>query len=337
MKYLQPTEYMYASARIRALENHLVGGDRVEALLDARSADEVWSRLAELGVAQDVASEGGETVAAQGEGVLLAVLRTAYKEAEDAVPEPSVFRYFRYPYDCNNLKAALKCRVRGVDPADMLFDFGTVPASDVERCVREDDYAAFPPQMAASAGGAAETYAKTGDPRVIDTIVDRACYEDMLRDAEAGDPVLAGWVKAKIDLVNIMICLRLIRMKRGELGRVFLGESLLAGGTLDKRFLDELYTAGEDALWSALYSTRYADLSVGMSHEVSLAAVEKRADDCLMRIVREDARVPFGAAVVGGYLVGCETAVKNIRMIIAAKEAGLDNAVIRERIRESYV
>ena len=337
MKYLQPTEYMYASARIRALENHLVGRERVDALLDARSAEEVWSRLADLGVTQSVAAENGDATASRGESVLLAVLRTAYKEAEDAVPEPSVFRYFRYPYDCNNLKAAIKCRVRGVDPADMLFDFGTVPATDVERCVREDDYAAFPSHMAAAATVAAETYAKTGDPRVIDTVIDRACYEDMLRCAEEADPTLAGWVKAKIDLVNIMICLRLIRMKRGELGRVFLGESLLSGGTLDKRLLDELYVAGEDALWSALYTTRYADLSAGMNHDVSLAAVEKRADDCLMRIVREDARVPFGAAFVGGYLMGCETAVKNIRMIIAAKEAGLDTAVIRERIRESYV
>ena len=337
MKYLQPTEYMYASARVRALENHLVGRERVEALLDARSADEVWSRLADSGVSENVKSEDGEAVAAQGEAVLLAVLRTAYREAEEAVPNPTVFRYFRYPYDCNNLKAAIKCRVRGADPTDMLFDFGTVSVSDVERCVRESSYAAFPPCMAAAALVATETYAKTGDPRVIDTVIDRACYEDMLRDAEAGDPTLAGWVRAKIDLVNIMICLRLIRMKRGELGRVFLGESLLEGGTLDRRLFDELYTAGEDALWSALYTTRYAELSAGMSGDVSLAAVEKRADDCLMRIVREDARIPFGAPVVGGYLMGCETAVKNIRMIIAAKEAGLDTAVIRERIRESYV
>ena len=45
----------------------------------------------------------------------------------------------------------------------------------------------------------------------------------------------------------------------------------------------------------------------------------------------------FGAAVVGGYLVGCETSVKNIRIILAAKDAGLAPDVIRERIRVSYV
>jgi ribosomal protein L21 len=45
----------------------------------------------------------------------------------------------------------------------------------------------------------------------------------------------------------------------------------------------------------------------------------------------------FGAPVVGGYLMGCEVSVKNIRVVLAAKDAELDTAVIRERIRMSYV
>ena len=56
-----------------------------------------------------------------------------------------------------------------------------------------------------------------------------------------------------------------------------------------------------------------------------------------MTLVREGARIPFGAPVAGGYLIGCETAVKNIRIVLAAKEAGLDTSVLRERVRLSYV
>ena len=69
----------------------------------------------------------------------------------------------------------------------------------------------------------------------------------------------------------------------------------------------------------------------------SLAAVEKAADDLYMERVRKDAKIPFGSPVVGGYLVGWETAVKNVRIILAAKDAELSPAVIRERIRLSYV
>ena len=51
MKRIQPTEYMYASARIRALENRLVGRERMDLLIDARSSEEVMDRLAEFGCA----------------------------------------------------------------------------------------------------------------------------------------------------------------------------------------------------------------------------------------------------------------------------------------------
>ena len=50
MKKLQPTEYMYASARIRSLENRIVGRERMELLMEARSSDEVMDRLAEYGL-----------------------------------------------------------------------------------------------------------------------------------------------------------------------------------------------------------------------------------------------------------------------------------------------
>ena len=84
MKRLQPTEYMYASARMRALENRLVGRERMELLIDARSSEEVMDRLAEFGLSP--AEMDGETTAlplgdAQSrarEGMLLAVLREAY-------------------------------------------------------------------------------------------------------------------------------------------------------------------------------------------------------------------------------------------------------------------
>ena len=56
--------------------------------------------------------------------MLLAVLREAYHEVETSVPDPAVFRYFRYPYDCNNIKAAIKCAVRGISAEDTVKMIG---------------------------------------------------------------------------------------------------------------------------------------------------------------------------------------------------------------------
>lgn len=128
MRKIKETEYMYASARLRMLENRMVGRERVEALCDAKTGAEVRARLAEYGIAV-----GGEPGAGE-EAVLPGILRDAYDEVASCVPDAAVFDWMRFPYDCNNLKMALKCHIRqlsGEETAGLLFDFGTVPAADV--------------------------------------------------------------------------------------------------------------------------------------------------------------------------------------------------------------
>lgn len=341
MKTLRPTEYTYASARIRSLENRLVGRERIEALIESRTPDEVTDRLAEYGITPaetDGHAPAGEAVSTMREAMLLTVLREAFDEVEAAVPDGALFRYFRYPYDCNNVKAALKCAVRGIPAADLLFDFGTVPADRVEALLREGKYDAFPPAMAAAIPMAKDAFDRTGDPRRIDTVMDKACYADMLAAAEAtGDGTLISWVKAKIDLTNILTTLRILRMGTGAVGEAFLAETLLAGGTLAEDFFTKACAEGEARFWEALSPTAYYRLTRVEGDPRPLSALEKACDDLYMSLVREGARIPFGAPVAGGYLVGCETSVKNIRIILAAKDAGLDTTVLRERVRVSYV
>lgn len=343
MKKLQPTEYMYASARIRALENRLVGRERTDILIESKTAEEVMNKLAEYGISpaeEDSATvASGEMMTRRREDMLLGLLREAYREVSASVPEPAVYAWFRYPYDCNNIKTVIKCGIRGLDPSDMLFDFGTVSAEATVQLLLEGKYDAFPPAMAKATPLARETFAKTGDPQQIDAILDIACYRDMIACAEAsGSEAMLSWLRAKVDLVNIMIALRILRMKRGAMGKIFMEASLLPGGILSHTFFEEAYDGGEEALWSALSASDYSVFA----HRVegtdrSLSVIEKCADDHWMRLVREGARVPFGAEVAGGYLVGVEVSVKNIRIMLAAKDAGLSSDVLRERIRESYV
>ena len=341
MKKLQPTEYMYASARIRSMENRIVGRERMEILMESRTPDEVMDRLAEYGMAPaetDGTAPAGETVSAARETMLLAVLKEAFHEVESAVPDGELFRYLRYPYDCNNIKAAIKCATRGIPARDMLFDFGTVPADRVESLLREGKYEAFPKALAEAIPAAQDAYARTADPRRIDTVLDKACYAAMLTAvSETGDDTLISWVKAKIDLTNILTTLRILRMGMGTVGGAFLEETLLEGGTLEVSFFTKVYEEGEARLWEALSPTAYYRLAQVEGDPRPLSAVEKACDDLYMSLVREGARIPFGAPVAGGYLIGCETAVKNIRIVLAAKEAGLSASVLRERVRLSYV
>ena len=335
IKSPKQTEYVYATARVRALENGLVGRDRIEALADAASVGEIFARLEEYGVTV-VRDEQGTVLAEQ---TLLGMLERALGDVLDAAPVPAVFDFLRYPYDCNNIKAAIKCHLRGLDAHSMMFSLGTVPADTVANMPAKDDYTGLPEGMAKAASLALQAYRKTGNPRAIDLILDKACFADMLACAKnSGDPYPVQVVTVQIDLTNAMMCLRLLRMGGGEQGKMLLGDALLQGGEITESTLLAWYDSGEQAVIDGLARMGFGKLATALREsDGSAAAAERAVDDCRMELVRTAKSTLYGASVLCAYFYAQEYAVKNLRIIIAAKNAGLDPQTIRERIRTSYV
>ena len=119
---------------------------------------------------------------------------------------------------------------------------------------------------------------------------------------------------------------------------MFLQSACLDGGNEAVSVFVSLYEQGEEALWEAFATSNYSRfVREAQKTDLSLAAVERCADNEWMERVREAKWTPFGAAGLGGYLIGTEMSVKNIRIVLAAKEANLTADVIRERVRDSYV
>ncbi len=331
----QQTAYMYASARVRALEVGIVGKDRIEHLADAASMDELYARLEEYGVTL-IKDERGSV---KEEATLQGILNNAMREVAENAPAPELYDFMRYPYDCHNIKAAIKCYLRKVDAHNMLFDLGSVAAKTVADMPKTQDFALLPTAMAQAAPLAMQAYVKTGNPRAIDLALDKACFADMLTCAKAGgEPYHIDLVRTQIDLVNIMICLRMIRMQAGEQGVLLLEQAMPEGGMLDKDKLIGLVTEGEQALIYYLAHSPYDKLANALRESDGTAAsAERLADDYRMAMIRNAKSTTFGAPVLSAYFYAAEYAVKNIRIIIAAKRAGLDAKTIRERIRTSYV
>ena len=112
--------YLFGSARVRALENNLIGKEKLERLLAASGIDRCVALLAEFGVAV----VRGENGAFLREETLLGRLRAAYEEVGTTAENAEFARLFRWQYDCNNIKAAIKCFKRGVDPEEIRCDGG---------------------------------------------------------------------------------------------------------------------------------------------------------------------------------------------------------------------
>lgn len=330
------TDYLYGSALLRAKESSIIGTARMQELLACPDTEHLWDKLGDFGVLAKTDPQTNEKLR---EETLLSILRAVYEEINLLFPDVPALRLWLYQYDCNNLKAAIKGFVRDIDPRSMMFDFGTLSVEDVLEAVRSNCFDCFPAHMAAAAALASAEYAKTKNPQVIDLLIDRACYADMLCDAiESGVDFAVRLVRTKIDLTNLLICIRILRMRSGEAGRALLQDSLIEGGLLTFADLNAWFDAGEDSLWERLYYSEQGRLAAAVAQtDRSLTAVERCIDNVWMNEIQTAKYVSYGPEVAIAYLLAYEYEVRNLRILFAAKDAGLDPETTRERIRESYV
>ena len=280
-------DYLFGSANIRTLENAIIGRERIERLLNTKTTDEAWGLLSDWGVQILRNPESGKPMR---EETLLVILKGAYNRLGELAPDSLALRLWLYPYDCNNLKAAQKAFIRGIDPASMLFDFGTLQASQIVKMVETGNYEGLPANLQAFAQIAMDEYAKTKNPQAIDLILDKACWCDMLDAAKkSGEALVMRLVQTRIDLLNAMIALRILRMKSGEVGKVLFAEAFLEGGKLARENMVDCLAKGEDALWAYLRYSEYALFAENFAKsDAALSTAEKLADNYWMSLILEN-------------------------------------------------
>lgn len=318
----RPTDYLYLSARLRAKEVGLVGKEHLARYAGMRDAAEITATLV---------AEGIFPADTPREAALAAMLRESFATVRECAPDPALFGFLQYPYDCHNVKTVLKCHYLGRAPEGLFIDAGSVPVaalSDIPVSVPE----ALPAHLREAVAAACEAYERTHDPREIDFVLDGACFADMAECA-AALPVAARLVSARAEMTNLRTCRRLLAMQAGEGGEAILSRAFLEGGVSAKADLLAAYREGESGFAALVASSAFARVF----ESADPAATDLAMDNAYLAIAKEAARVPFGAEIAIGYLIGVEYAVKNLRILLVAKETGADSAALGGRLRENYV
>ena len=327
------TEFLYASALLRAKEGQGISRERFERMADARSVEEICRQLGECGVTPVYDGEGGRFD-------LDRTLASVWQEAAALVrrlsPVKGLFDYLLYPYDANDLKACLKASVSGEEPEGMLFACGTVPPADLRNAVKTQDFSAFPPAMKKAAEKACEDLAKTGDPQNADLPIDRACFADMLASTER-EPFLHALIRLRIDLYHVRCTARAVRMGDAlPAPEAYLKRLFVSGGNIPTDEFSEACAGGLPALAELL--TRHGERALAAAVENGTPeTLERACDDRLTAELKKTKYLPFGAAVLAAYAGAAETTAKNIRIVCTMKASGLPADLIRERLRECYV
>lgn len=338
------TEYAYSSARIRFRENSLLTKENFQRMLDARTSDEVLGILFEKEPdLKDDKSEVSENISPseKRERILQKYLKNIYSLIAKISPMPILTSFFQYQYDCNNIKMAIKCRMRGIEPDGMLFDIGTVSTDKIKSMAKNQIFTDLPQNMARAAEDAVVEYSKSKNPQKIDIILDKACFADMLDAAEETQvPYIEKLVRSKIDLTNFLITFRVLRMKGEESNELSLfHDSLIDGGEISINSWEKAYRGGKENVKDKLLNSEYRTLVEQISplSDKTLSQIEKICDNYWFDIVKEAKYITYGAPVLVGYVLAAEYQIKNIRIILAGKAAELSSDVIRERMRHSYV
>ena len=324
---IKDTDYLVISARIRAMENKLLTRERMDRMIEARDDGEAMKLLAECGYND-----------AAGLDMALAQARAeVFKDMEQGTPDPRLVEIFQIKYDYHNAKTILKAQAMGSDPERLLLAGGRYDPAQLwdgwKREALSDTSEAF--KRAMEQAGA--VLAEGGDPQRSDLILDKACYSEMARLAEAlKSPFLQGYVKLSVDVANLRTAVRVARMGReGE----FLRQVLLPGGNVSEQ---AIASARGDALGEVFRSgplAQAAELGAKLAQPggESLTAFERECDNALTAYLAAVRRVPFGEETVIGYLYAKELEFTAIRAIFAGRAAGLDGDTIRSRLRETYL
>lgn len=326
------SSYVYAVARVRALENGLFGRDRMVRLAEG-SLDDVVRMLVEGGY-----GDIPEATAADCELMIARELEKANKLVSEISPEPELTDLFRMKADIHNLKVLIKARLLESKEEPLLLDGGVFPKETLVNAVRDHDYRDLSPALKEELNALEKALTVKENPQLVSVSLDRAYHAQAAAVLEKNKSVFAKkYFSALADFDNV---LALLRLKSMDVSKDVLEDVLLPAGEISHGTLINAFEQPFETM-AKLVSTGGAgsDIASGLEEVQRTgqnSALEKARDNHLMRLIKKDKYDVMTLQPVLGYYLAREQEARCIRLIVTAKRNGLDEQVITERLREVY-
>lgn len=328
-------DYTFPCVVIRSEEVNLLSGEDMERVMNQTTVQGVMNILSEFGYGDGKEPDNPRDY----EKVLRTKLEEAYETVYSIIPDEKEMNLFSYPNDFHNAKVLLKAEFLKTNAEHLLLDTGIIPKEQMEEMIRKRNFEGMSVKMREAVKEAIDVFSKTRDPQEIDIILDKACYQDMLSDAEdSKNEFVINYIRLLIDILNVNA---FVRLREIEKPKTFFRKICLTGGNLDGGFFEDAYEEAYQSLAEKLEPFGFRDVFLKGAEDARVYAkytcFEKLLDDLKLSFVRDSLYIPFGIEPIVGYIVAKETEIKNLRIILAGLVAGTPKDEIRERLRETYV
>ncbi len=320
-------KYIYAVARIRALEMSLFSQAVIEQLIVQKTYADCLQFLSEKG--------WGDTEAGvqDAETILNRELEKTWTLVKEMVSDQTVFDVLLIQDSFHNLKAAIKTVIDGEVQANVFYDNASVSGEALVEIIKNKDFRSLPESMRECALEAYECLVHTGDGQMCDVIIDRATMRAMLAAAEKnGDALLKEYAETVVAVANIKIAVRSVKTEKGL---DFMRRAMEECQTLNVERLMRAALSGMPDVIKYLEETPYSGGAAALSD--SSSAFERWCDNRIIEAIRPQKYNSFTIGPLVAYVLARQNEIKTVRIILTGKLNHLPDDAIRERVREMYV
>ncbi|MSS77541.1 V-type ATP synthase subunit C [Anaerococcus sp. WCA-380-WT-2B] len=328
-------QFIRASVTTRVYEKNLLTSNNIQRLVDSSNLSEAISLLNDSSYGEFMKDINRNE---EYEKALLSMLKESYKKIRKISPDKNLIVFLEEKYNFHNLKVLVKELIQDADYSTAYMDIGTIDLSAIKKAIKSD-FKTFDDVYITYAQNALDLYEDTKDPQDIDLSLDRNFYQKLLIDAKnlAFDS-LVDFTRQRIDLVNLK---SLLRIKGQNQSIDLLKKALIDGGFINKNnfilgFNQDMGLLANFFINEKTYPLVKKALDSKDLKEAT-RMIEKAIDDYLLDFAKDSKKVSYGPEVMLGYLINREMEIKNLRIILVAKQNMLSREFIEERLRNLYV
>ena len=328
--------YAYSVGEIKVRENKLLFPHDLERLLSTVNPEEISAILTEAGY--QTPSRAEETLL-NTEDFLSFNLGALYKTVKNLSYHPEIIDLFVIRYDFRNFGVLLKNKMapenfndKGISESEVVVNLGLYGVAVLEDSFKKKNYELYP-DKAAEVFLRVEKKTSSGNLNRISRVLDRE-YFRLAEEISSSNDFCRYIFRMFVDFANLDSCLRLKKLRKDISS---FEECFIEGGKISGADFVDLFNGSLD-LAKLLSRYSYQKIFSGSGGEdESPDLLEKKIDDFLMNILRETKFSFIGLESLIAYLLVKELEVKNIRLILQGKNAGLTREELLPHLRMTYV
>lgn len=319
-------KFVYQNARVKSMESSLFTAQSVGRLLDCTSSQAAFRVLLEMGYGAGTSVEEGDFDA------LFALEEERAAEFLREFNVDGALDPLLVGYDFLNLKALFKSSITGKEA--VTAPVGKYDLDEIKQWLEQDGAGDAPKYFAETVNGLKQLLQSQSakvSPHSVDCIVDKASFAYVLDNKKKVNKNILSYFVRKVDGMNVS---SFIRCKRLELPLAYFEEGFIEGGELD--FLPKIYDSPLEVLKERCKRTPYEGIVSQVVDDGNLVAFEVAQDNALFKMWKDLKDDLFDVSPIVAYYLTKITQIRVAKLAVAGIKNGVEQAKIKERMRDLY-